>query len=183
MRRLIAIAVLVLSSSGVSAQTSAEEEGSWYTGIQTGLGHMKIGTERERSLGLHWSLGYRFNSGFLAELGQTYQTSDDVFGNGDTFDLKREDLMLGYRIRLGNVLRLIPKVGRVHWDLHARDGALINTSEDDESVDLGEGSDDIAELVLEFQLSELLQLGIAHEKLRYRFGETDVTEMALRFEF
>ncbi|HEX5055725.1 MAG TPA: outer membrane beta-barrel protein [Gammaproteobacteria bacterium] len=182
MKRLLAMVIFALPSPVVFAQAPVEA-GAWYMGLQSGLGHINVGNDNADSFGFSWSLGYRFNSGLLAEAGASLQTSDDIFGNGDTYDLKREELLLGYQFRLGDTMRLIPKFGRVNWDLHSRDGALISASEDAQSQDLGKGTANIAELVLEFRINDTLQLGVAYEKLRYRFGESKTTDFSIRFEF
>jgi hypothetical protein len=186
MGRLVAIIILVMSGSCAFAQDRATDnvqDSALYTGVHFGLGHIRLGTDSDRSFGFNLSLGYRFGSGLLVETGFSGQSSDDIFGNGDSLDLNREDLMLGYQIRLGDTLRLIPKVGRVRWDLDARDDALINFSSNDGSRELGEGSDDIAELVFEFRLGDMAQLDISYEELNYSFGESDLAEVGLRFEY
>jgi hypothetical protein len=185
-KRLIAITILALANACAFAGDNAQD-GALYTGVHFGLGHIVIdteaGTESDRSFGVNLSLGYRFGSGLLIESGFSLQTSDDIFGGGDSLDLNREELMLGYQLKLGNTLRLIPKVGRVHWDLDLRDGALIDFGSDDGSQELGEGSDDIAELVFEFRINDTLQLDISYEELDYRFGESNLAEVGLRFEY
>jgi hypothetical protein len=158
--------------------------GMMYAGGKLGFGRTKIGTQRESSFGPELFGGYRFAPGWMVEFSRSFQTSDDFFGAGDTFNLYRSDLMLGYQIEYGKVLRIIPKVGRGEWDLTVKDGALIDLSDDQQpSQDLGDGTDNIAELVLAFRLSDLVQLDVSYEKFRYSLGKSRVSTIGVRFEF
>ena len=119
--------------------------------------------------------------GVLLEIGQDRQSNFDWFTAEDKFTLDHTYAALGYEVRLSNVWRLVPKVGRSKWSLKSREGAFLHPGP--EKVKKIRGYEDIWEIELCGKVSDAASLGAAYRNKDYDFGRANDIMFVAKFEF
>jgi hypothetical protein len=101
------------------------------------------------------TLGYVTPIGFMAEAGYVKQGNWDWFGATDEYQLSEYSLAVGYQIETPRGFRIIPKVGRVRWDLYSKQDTLSNftTIGRREDQDTIRSYDDFWEVTLQKKVS------------------------------
>jgi hypothetical protein len=185
MKRLVAMLFLLWSSACAFA------DGVNYAGAQFGSGEIEVNRrysvgDRHKESIFGWSgfFGHKFGPGIIVESGLLFYTSDDLFGSGDTYDLYRGDLLLGYEFRFAEDFRLTPKIGVNRARLVLRDDAFLSFSDDqDGSQEISYGNNAIWVLAGEYRITDFVQLVLSHDNVGYDFGRAEITRFGVKFEF
>jgi hypothetical protein len=151
--------------------------------LGTGLIHIDRGftlknTEEDvHTAGAGVTLAYVTPINLLVEGGYSSQGNWDWFGSDDEFRFSEYTAALGYRFETPHGFRLVPKVGRTHWELFSKDSAFhrpdfTQTLKDD---------DYFWEFTLQKQLGRSVALGVTYKKNHYDFGSVRVVSFTASF--
>ena len=118
------------------------------------------------------ALGYVTPIGFMAEAGYVKQGNWDWFGTTDEYQLSEYSLAVGYQIETPRGFRIIPKVGRVRWDLYSKENTFSNftTIGRREAADTIRSYDDFWEVTLQKKISASTALGVTYKDNHYDLG-------------
>ena len=121
------------------------------------------------------TFGIGAGAGYLTPIGVVLEVGYDSFGNFDlfqtgSFSLSQEFASIGYQFDLGHQWRLVPRVGRAHWELRSKEGRLFNPGPED--VRYVKGNDYFWEVGVARQISRVVTLGVTFKQGQYDFGRT-----------
>ncbi len=114
------------------------------------------------------TLGYVTPFYLMAEGGYSKQGNWTWFGSEDKYRLSEYSIAVGFQIDTPKGFRIVPKVGRVRWDLYSKEGLLNTTTPG--NTNTVRSYDDFWELTLQKKVSESVALGITYKDNRYDFG-------------
>jgi hypothetical protein len=156
---------------------------------RVGTGSLRVdrfaGTERfiadDDTSGLGASVAYLTSPGLVFEIGSDSFGSFNLFGAIDNFRLTQTFASVGYQAELGHGWRLVPRFGRAHWRLKAKEGFLFNPGpEQTRSIS---GGDYYWEVGLSRQISRVVALGLAYKQGDYDFGRARATTFNVTLGF
>jgi len=176
--------ILSILLLGVSMWVSADSDGA-FAGVS--LGHTELEIQRSfdgnseaiGASGLGLSLGYVFDFQMTAELGAMAAKRFSFFGATDRYSLRHLEALLGYRLTWDQ-WSLTPKAGYADWELRAREGQLFNPGSEASQKRAGDNS--IWGLEAGYRVNPDIQLAMHYKRINTRFGEYEITHLAMYFE-
>lgn len=136
---------------------------------------------RTRTYGIGAGVGYLTRIGIVAEIGADTYGDFDFFDTFDSFSLTQEFISLGYQAEFGSGWRVVPRVGRAHWNLRSEEGRFLNPGPED--VQKKKGNDYFWEVSLSRRVSSMVTLGVVHKQGQYDFGRTRSTAFLVTLGF
>jgi len=136
---------------------------------------------RTDTYGIGAGFGYLTRIGIVAEIGADTFGDFDFLDTFDSFSLTQEFISLGYQAELGGGWRVVPRVGRAHWNLRSEEGRLLNPGR--EEVREKKGNDYFWEVSLSRRVSRVVTLGVIHKQGQYDFGRTRSTAFLVTLGF
>jgi hypothetical protein len=118
------------------------------------------------------TLSYVSPFGLMAEGGYVKQGNWDWFGAADEYQLSEYSLAIGFQIETPRGFLIVPKVGRVRWDLYSKENTFatlttIGNREDERTI---RSYDDFWELTLQKKISDSVALGVTYKNNHYDLG-------------
>lgn len=118
------------------------------------------------------TLGYVSPIGLMVEGGYVKQGNWDWFGATDEYKLSEYSLAIGYQFETPHGFRIVPKIGRVRWDLYSKqdtfdDFTIVGNREDERTI---RSYDDFWEVTLQKKISKSVALGVTYKDNHYDFG-------------
>ncbi len=133
------------------------------------------------ALSIGVELGYRSPKKYLIQTSFTSTADLDIFGISDNYHLYQWNTLVGYSFALSDKINFIPKIGFSRWELDAREGMLFNPGPE---LELEFKDTDVTyQLGLEFLIWNDLSLELAYENTKYNFGEIEIVNFGISFEF
>jgi hypothetical protein len=114
------------------------------------------------------SLAYVTPFYLMVEGGYASQGNWTWFGTEDKYRLSEYSVAVGLQIDTPHGFRIVPKVGRVRWDLYSREG-LLNTKTPD-NTNTWRSYDNFWELTFQKKIGESVALGVTYKDNPYDFG-------------
>ncbi len=160
-----------------------------FIGVELGRGSVDIETDRLAPVVLNDEnttvggliVGYRFDTGGIAELTYSGADSDNLLNLGDSLSLDEIRLSGGYAVALGKRFSLTPKIGISFWRLEGSEGILLNPGP--EEVRKLDGEDVFFELTGGFEITSRWTLFLSHSRGNYNFGDSSATRLGGSFNF
>jgi hypothetical protein len=131
--------------------------------------------------GLGANIGYLTPIGVVLEIGADSFRDFDLFGTFEGFRLEQAFASIGYQFDLGNRWRLVPRVGRAHWELRSREGRIFNPGPEEERNVKGDNY--FWEIGVARQISSVVTLGMNYKRGQYEFGSTQSVAFAVTLGF
>ena len=169
----VLISLLLLQAASTSVVLAAE---GFQISPRIGKSTLQIDADQLKDNQLHEvetlltgvRMAYVSPIGLMVEGGYSSQGNWDWFGTVDRYRLTEYSLAVGYQFETQHGFRVIPKVGRTHWDLYSKENTLLHPDAD--RTNTIRDYDDFWELTLQKKISDTVALGVSYKDNPFKFG-------------
>lgn len=157
-----------------------------FAGFEVGRGKLTVEPEyainsrltQENANVLVAQLGYEVLPNTTVRANYFWMGSYSFLSLSDDYKFKGLKLLLGYELKLGNVLSIVPEVGWTSWALEGDKGSY---SSGDRNINI-EGDDPIAQVSLNFAAGKN-DIYLTYADNKYDFGKARSTVFGMKFNF
>lgn len=191
----ILVAGLTLGTLGTATYSSAAEHKAIVLGLEVGSaslnldrdpvianGNTDLGEDLDDSgASLTYLAAYQWQNNWVAELDLAYSSNNFFFQSSDFYETTEIRGMLGYRLKLGEYLNLVPMLGISRWEVDLQEGFILNPGP--EERDEFDGSDISVKLSAQVPLGESFLVTLSYTNTDTDLGNVAMTQLGLRVTF